>query len=128
MKALIPHLEVMCAAQGVKKEPWRRKKKKAFGIKKDYQDNKRANIRAVMTAASIQLRIRGGGSCALYVGHGETRGLPEPDDVTYLFFFFFFPPSPVNCENIFLPIAPNLKRRTLPIDDVRAERDAGRTR
>lgn len=77
MKALIPHLEVMCAG----------KKKKAFGIKKDYQDNKRANIRAVMTAASIQLRIRGGGSCALYVGHGETRGLPEPDDVTYIFFF-----------------------------------------
>lgn len=64
----------------IKKEPVGKK-----GMRKDYQDNKRVNIRAVMTAASLQLRIRGGGSCVLYVGHGETRGLPEPDDVIFLF-------------------------------------------
>lgn len=93
-------------------------KEKAFSIKKDYQDNKRANIGAVMKAANIQLRIQGGGRCALYVGHGETRGLPKPDDVIFL-----PPPSLIHefWEYIRLH-AQNLKRPTLWIDEGDAER------
>lgn len=59
MNVLNAHLEVIYAAQSEEKK---HSGEKAFGIKKKIIKITRVNIRAVMTAASIQLRIRGGGS------------------------------------------------------------------